>query len=1084
MSFKHNDYTVAWICALPLEMKAAKLMLDKNHPGLSQSSHDHNAYTLGSVSGHNVVIACLPSGVYGTTSAAVVLAQMLPTFPAIRFGLMVGIGGGVPSKNVDIRLGDVVVSMPTAVSGGVIQYDYGKTIRNGCFERTGSLNKPPQYLLTAVSQVRSRLCVENIALEKTSSEILRNHETLQRQFSRPEKDWLFEAIYDHERNFADCSKCDPTNLVKRTTRETNEPMVHYGLIACGNRVMKSATARDAIAQELNILCFEMEAAGLMDQLPFLVIRGVCDYCDSHKNDDWQGYAALTAALYTKALLGVVPLHCSRQENQKTEAGHWKVPFARNPRFVGRQKEIEYLDNLIISATGQTKAAIHGLGGIGKTQIALELAYRVRERVPECSIFWIPCTSSESVEQAYLSIASILDIPGIEPAKAKEQVRAHLSQDSAGKWLLIFDNADDIEMWTRGNDAVPALKTFLPRSENGHILLTSRNRKLAVRVASPNVLSVPDMDESTAMQIFEKSQIQQGLLHNNHTTMALLEQLGFLPLAICQAAAYINENEITLSDYLALLKEQDTSAIELLSEKFEDDGRYDQTQNPVLITWLVSFQQIQQLDKLSAEYLSFMACINPRDIPQSILPPAPSAKRQVDALGLLSAYSFISEHAGKSSFSLHRLVHLATRNWMRANKIFDIWIRRATQQLDYVFPDNNYKNKGLWREYLSHALYLTNSREFKDIHIEHVEFTSRVGGSLELDGRYEEAKTLLIENLEVRQRALGPEHPNTLRSLNNLGSVLHYQGKYKEAEAIHRRALEGKEKALGLEHSDTLTSLNNLGSVLHDQGIYKEAEAIHRRVLEGREKALGLEHPDTLRSLNHLGLVLHDQGIYKEAEAIHRRVLEGREKALGLEHPDTLISLNNLGSVLRYQGKYKEAEAIHRRELKGCEKALGLEHPDRLTSLNNLGLVLRDQGKYKEAEAMHRRALEGYKKALGPEHPNSLISLNNLGLVLHDQGKYKEAEAIHRRALEGYKKALGPEHPDTRLSISNLADSQKSLAGFQDVLSLSSDEEAPSLALEKHKFRTPTQKFRECHPLFRSHWNDHTGSPRDDLSELD
>jgi nucleoside phosphorylase len=371
-------------------MTAAKTMLDVTHPSLHQPRTDHNVYTLGSVSGHNVVVACLPSGIYGTTSAAIVLAHMLPTFPSLQFALMVGIGGGVPSRNADIRLGDVVVSMPTAASGGVIQYDYGKTLRDGSLQRTGSLNKPPQYLLTAVSQIRSDYMVRESLVKKGISETLHKRQNIHKQFSRPDQDWLFKRDYEHESKLADCSLCDRSQLVDRTPRETDEPLVHYGLIASGNQVLKNARIRDSIAPGLHILCFEMEAAGLMDQLPCLVIRGICDYCDSHKNKQWQGYAALTAAAYARALLEVVPQY--NNESRKITRNRWMVPFPRNPRFVGRQNEIDTLEQSIIRSRGPTKSAIYGLGGIGKTQIALELAYRTREKVPGSSIFWIPCTS--------------------------------------------------------------------------------------------------------------------------------------------------------------------------------------------------------------------------------------------------------------------------------------------------------------------------------------------------------------------------------------------------------------------------------------------------------------------------------------------------------------------------------------------------------------------------------------------------------------------------------------------------------------------------------------------------------------------
>ncbi|KAH8694191.1 hypothetical protein BGW36DRAFT_463772 [Talaromyces proteolyticus] len=302
----HDDYTVAWICALPLEMAAAKAMLDEIHDRLPQPSSDHNVYTLGRLKGHNMVITCLPSGVYGITSAATALAAMRSTFSSLRFALVVGIGGGVPGKT-DIRLGDVVVSKPTASGSGVIQYDYGKTLRDRCFQRTGFLDKPPPVLLAAVSQIQSDHMTGRQGIKKCMVDVLEKNEEMKDQFSRPNNDWLFYASYDHPESASKCSTCDPKWLVNRTPRVTDEPYVHYGLIASGNQVMKDAQIRDRIAHELGILCFEMEAAGLMDQLPCLVIRGICDYCDSHKQKQWQGYASLAAAAYAKLLLSIVPL---------------------------------------------------------------------------------------------------------------------------------------------------------------------------------------------------------------------------------------------------------------------------------------------------------------------------------------------------------------------------------------------------------------------------------------------------------------------------------------------------------------------------------------------------------------------------------------------------------------------------------------------------------------------------------------------------------------------------------------------------------------------------------------------------------
>ncbi|KAN0080626.1 wd-repeat protein [Elaphomyces granulatus] len=306
-SLCHYDYTVAWVCALPLEMAAAKSMLDEIHPNLPTSSNDQNTYVLGKIHPHNVVIACLPSGVYGTTSAATVANQMLFTFRSIRFRLMVGIGGGVPTKEADIRLGDVVVSKPTEDFGGVVQYDFGKTVGQGVFERTGRLNKPPQILLTAIARLQADQMMETSRIPEFLSRMIVTYPRMQTDFTYrgQEQDRLFDAASDHHGLQNTCDTCDISRLVTRPVRDRHDPVIHYGLIASGNQVIKYGGTRDKLGQELGILCFEMEAAGLMDNFPCLVIRGICDYADSHKNKQWQGYAAATAAAYTKELLSVI-----------------------------------------------------------------------------------------------------------------------------------------------------------------------------------------------------------------------------------------------------------------------------------------------------------------------------------------------------------------------------------------------------------------------------------------------------------------------------------------------------------------------------------------------------------------------------------------------------------------------------------------------------------------------------------------------------------------------------------------------------------------------------------------------------------
>jgi nucleoside phosphorylase len=304
----HDDYTVGWICALATEMAVARAMLDEQHNSLPQDRHDHNSYTLGSIGPHNVAIACLPEGVMGVTSAARVAEQMSWTFRALRFGLMVGIGGGVPSVENDIRLGDVVVSKPTRSCGGVVQYDYGKTVQEGCFELMGSLNRPPDNLLRAVSSLKAAHLMGEPAFPRYLSEMGLKYTRLRPASTSlgRQHDQLFEADYGHVAGEATCVKCQADRVVSRPEQADNIPAIHYGLIASGNQVMKDGKTRERLHRQLNVLCFETEAAGLMDSFPCLVIRGICDYADTHKNKEWQPYAAATAAAYAKELLITIP----------------------------------------------------------------------------------------------------------------------------------------------------------------------------------------------------------------------------------------------------------------------------------------------------------------------------------------------------------------------------------------------------------------------------------------------------------------------------------------------------------------------------------------------------------------------------------------------------------------------------------------------------------------------------------------------------------------------------------------------------------------------------------------------------------
>ena len=345
-----KDYTIGWICAIVTEYVAAQAFLDEEHERPEYvSPNDNNDYTLGRIGKHNVVIAVLPGGEYGIASAAIVARDMLHSFPNIKIGLMVGIGGGAPSQRHDIRLGDIVVSTPHDKKGGVFQYDFGKTIQGQSFRSTGFLNQPPTLLRTAVSGLEAQYQRKGHRLERAINSILEENTRLRGKYKRPDpsSDRLYQSLVvhpeainhvpeekprrgkkrkrldpdndrlqhhlvirssNHETDCAAVCGDDPSNLILRPerTKDEDNPAVHYGLIASANQLMRDALVRDILAEEKDFLCFEMEAAGLMNHFPCLVIRGICDYSDSHKNKEWQGYAAMAAAAYAKDLLHRIP----------------------------------------------------------------------------------------------------------------------------------------------------------------------------------------------------------------------------------------------------------------------------------------------------------------------------------------------------------------------------------------------------------------------------------------------------------------------------------------------------------------------------------------------------------------------------------------------------------------------------------------------------------------------------------------------------------------------------------------------------------------------------------------------------------
>lgn len=639
------------------------------------------------------------------------------------------------------------------------------------------------------------------------------------------------------------------------------------------------------------------------------------------------------------------------------------------------------------------------------------------------MWWVPAISQESFELAYQEIGVCLRIPGItdENADVKKLVQATLSSDSVGDWLMVIDNADDHDVLlgaADGDSKSARLRDYLPRSDRGAILFTTRSKKVADALTQSSVLELTDMGDAEAMQLLTRRLTKPALLDDRTAVQELLNMLTCLPLAIVQAAAFINNNDVSVRGYISLFRNADTET-ELFSERFDDPGRYEKLGSTIATTWHISFDQIRKQDPLAARYLSFMACINRVNIPQSLLPREGSLVQQIKALGTLTGYAFITERLqtvqesdGGRSFDMHRLVHMASVWWLDTHNEHAAWVDTAVARLEELVPYGGHENKDVWTTYLQHAIYVAGSYSVVGTEAS-VPLLDRIGRCQASLGQYSAAEMTHRKVLLLREAELGHEHPDTLINMTAVAAALASQGDYVKAEKMHREALKLHQKILGDKHPTTLTSLSHVAAALTSQGNYVEAEKMHLETLELRQKMLGDEHPDTLLSMNAVAAVLSGQGEHLKAEKMHRETLKLRQKVLGDKHPGTLTCMNNIAVALSCQGDHLRAEKMHRETLELRQKVLGDEHPDTLTSIANIAAALNGQGEHVKAEKMHREALKLQQKVLGNKHPDTLSSMGYLAYTLASQLCYDESRYLFEQACAAYNTVLGENHPSTR-----------------------------------------------------------------------
>ncbi|PNP74267.1 hypothetical protein FNYG_12316 [Fusarium nygamai] len=675
------DFPLAIIRALSLEADAIEALFDEHWDCnvYSKAPGDPNSYSTGRIGHHNVVLAYMPEA--GKANGAAVATNCRVSFPHVKLAIVVGICGVIPfapgprDANHEIILGDVIVSQ------SVVQYDLGRQYpgsfeyKDTTDEALGRPNVEIRSLLSKLKGLRARRAFESdmrrfLALLQEDLELIAH-------YPEPGTDRLFEATYRHIDKDMPCDKCGCNGKLvprERLRQEVPEPKVHFGRIASGDTVMKSGEDRDDIARMLGVIAFEMESAGVWDNLPCLVVKGACDYADSHKAKATQNYAAATAAACTKAILRHWVVPTSHDSAGKISLSRFLVLFPLNKDFVGRQNILASLRQELCLEKSYEVAALFGLGGVGKTQIALAYAHEAHTQNPDLSVFWVYASNEERMKQSYAKIMQQFEIPRGD--NELELVKQWLEAEHHKPWLMVVDNVDDLDLFygTRG------LSRHLPTCPQGKLLVTTRNQQVAVRATKGRCyIEVPRMTESEAQDLLGE---HLGSLRPGVADLSTLaSKLEYLPLIIVQAASFIKENSISISEYLGLLG-TDKNLVELLDEDFETYGRYPDSFRTVSKTWAISFRQIRRQSELASDLLSIISMFDHQHVPEDFLVTYLSlfygqekTLERLRAIGLLKAFSFVSS-GEDNSISMHRLIQLVMREWLFREGTIEDFLRKA------------------------------------------------------------------------------------------------------------------------------------------------------------------------------------------------------------------------------------------------------------------------------------------------------------------------------------------------------------------------------------------------------------------------
>jgi tetratricopeptide (TPR) repeat protein len=687
----------------------------------------------------------------------------------------------------------------------------------------------------------------------------------------------------------------------------------------------------------------------------------------------------------------------------------------------------------------------GLGGAGKTQLVL--SYLQRYQSTYKAVFWIDAEQQSSIDRDFVHVYQMLfniRLSGSHgSADAQSAITAVKSwmSSAADVTLLVLDGADEVE--DTSSAQYVDLRRLIPGGLQTHVIITSRSRT-ALGLSSFEGVRIAELDPPQATELFRKSaKLAQDRPGTDSQVEAIVEELGYLALAVSLAGTYISQTPQLSADLDEYLTEYRQRRHQLLAQT--PSALVHQYGESVMTTWEASFAAIHHRSSEAARLLMLLAYLDNNDVfldlfrldGSSVQTPdrrwlsAVWGNRDVNVyklegcFGVLESFCLVQRSPSQSGYAMHKLVHAWARDRLVDDEVEQERYCDAAFWLLEEAASGGPEDPKYRLRVAPHVM--ANFVATKDMALRRdgditipLEELAGMARFVYGCGQWANAVSIRRFVLEEKVRILGDDHPDTLSVMNDLAVPLRDQGKLPEAAAIQTEVLEKRKRVLGDDHPDTLSAMNNLANTLSDQGKLPEAAAIQTEVLEKMKQILGDDHPDTLRAINNLAVMLSYQGKRPEAAGILTEVLEKRKRILGDDHPDTLSAMSNLANTLSDQGKIPEAAAIRTEVLEKMKQVLGDDHPDTLSAMSNLAVTLSDQGKLSEAAAMKTEVLKKRKRILGDDHPNTLSAMNNLATTLSDQGKLPEAAAIQTEVLEKRKRVLGDDHPDTLSAMNNLA----------------------------------------------------------------